>query len=79
MIQLEDAGSAVRDHLEQGPHWPNGADKDQHSTASHLKSEALTAEIPHSASEINIKIVDLGVGMSRANIEILKLKWEANI
>ena len=72
MIQLEDADSVVRDHLERRPHRPNDSDEDQHSAAYYPNSEALTTEIPHSTSDINIKIVDFGVGMSGADIHILK-------
>ena len=66
MIQLEDAESVVRDHLERRPLGPSGSDEDQHSAAGFPNSEALTTEIPHSTSDINIKIVDFGVGMSGA-------------
>ncbi|MCJ1398386.1 hypothetical protein MMC11_001584 [Xylographa trunciseda] len=61
MIQLEDAESVVRDHLERRPHRPNGSDEDQHSAACYFMSEALTMEIPPSTSDINIKIADFGV------------------
>ena len=63
MIQLEDAESLVRDHLEQHAHLSDGLDKDQHSTADYPKSEAVAMKTRHSISDINIKIVDFGVGM----------------
>ena len=63
MIQLEDTESVVRDHLEQHAHLPDDSDKDQHSTAYYPKSEAVAMKTQHSISDINIKIVDFGVGM----------------
>lgn len=54
MIQIDNAESVIRDHLERRPHEPS---------ACHFNSEALTTEVPHSTSDINIKIVDFGVGM----------------
>lgn len=76
MIQLEDAESVVRDHLEWPPHRPNGSNEDRHSAACYPNSEALTTEVPHSTSDINIKIVDFGVGMSAAEIHILKAEMK---
>lgn len=63
MIQLDNAESVIRDHLERHPHEPSGSDKNQRSAARYFNSEALITEIPHSTSEFNIKIVDFGVGM----------------
>ncbi len=63
MIQLDDAESVIRDHLEQHPHEPCGSGQNRRSTACYFNSEALTTETPHSTSDINIKIVDFGVGM----------------
>ena len=63
MIQLDNAESVIRDHLERRPHEPSGSDENRRSAARYFNSEALTTEIPHSASDINIKIVDFGVGM----------------
>ncbi len=72
MIQLEDAESVVRDHLESLPYQPKGPNDDQDTTAHHTNSHAMTTENPHQTSNINIKIVDLGVGMSRADLHIPK-------
>jgi len=60
MIQLDDAESVIRHHLEWRPYEPSGSDENRRSA---VNSEALTTEIPHSTSDINIKIVDFGVGM----------------
>ena len=63
MIQLENAESVIRDHRERHPHEPSGPDDVRPSGAYYFSFEALTKEIPHSTSDINIKIVDFGVGM----------------
>ena len=63
MIQLDNAESVIRDHLERRPYEPSGSDENRRSAARYFNSEALTTEIPHSASDINIKILDFGVGM----------------
>lgn len=73
MIQLEDPETVIRDHLERRPHQPDATGEDQQSTACNPESEALTAEIPHLTSDISIKIVDLGVGMSQFDTKILKV------
>ncbi|KAL9635251.1 MAG: hypothetical protein Q9204_002683 [Flavoplaca sp. TL-2023a] len=61
MIQLDNAESVIRDHLERRPHEPSGSDEIRRPAAYYFNSEALTTEIPHSTSDINIKIVDFGV------------------
>lgn len=63
MIQLDDAESVIRAHLEQCPHELSGSGQNRCSAACYFSSEAITTEIPHSTSNINIKIVDFGVGM----------------
>lgn len=63
LIQLENAESVIRDHLERRPHEPSGSDGNRRSGACYFKSEPLTTEFLHSALDIDIKIVDFGVGM----------------
>lgn len=63
MIRLENPESVIRDHLERLLPGPSGSDENRRSEACYFKSEALTTESPHSTSDINIKIVDFGVGM----------------
>jgi hypothetical protein len=79
MIQLEDAESVVRDHLESLPYQPKGPNDDQDTTAHHANSHAMTTENPHPTSNIDIKIVDLGVGMSGAEMIVLKMNVVANL
>lgn len=63
MIQFDDIESVIRDHLERDPLEPSGSDEKGHSPACSFSSEALTKGIPHSTFDVNIKIVDFGVGM----------------
>ncbi|KAL9609607.1 MAG: hypothetical protein Q9167_005631 [Letrouitia subvulpina] len=63
MIQLDNAESVIRDHLERNRCLPSDSDKHRRSAACCFNSEALTTEIPSSTTNIDIKIVDLGVGM----------------
>lgn len=63
MIQLDNAETVIRDYPERRPHELSGSDENRRSGACYFNSEALTTEILHSTSEINIKIVDFGVGM----------------
>ena len=66
MIQIEDVEATVRHHLGD-PIEPNDTDESLQSAAHHFKSEVLSTDVPHSASEINIKVADFGAG-----------RWEAD-
>ncbi len=63
MIQLDDVESVIQHRLEWRPHESSDFDENRRSTACYLNSEPLTIELSHSTSDINIKIVDFGVGM----------------
>lgn len=63
MIQIDDAESMIRDHLEGRSLEPSGSDEIRRPADSYFNSEALTLGIPRSPSDVNIKIVDFGVGM----------------
>ncbi len=60
MIQLDDAESVIQ---HQRSYESSDFDENRRSTTCYLNSEPLTIELPHSTSDINIKIVDFGVGM----------------
>lgn len=63
MIHLDSAESVISDHVARCPHDPSHSDDSHPRAENYYNSEAPATEIPHSASDINIKIVDFGVGM----------------
>jgi serine/threonine protein kinase len=57
LIDIDDVESVVASHLKQSPQ-----NTPMHVTASDLRSEALAATDADSMANINVRIVDFGVG-----------------